>query len=165
MTAPQPAPDHSPKSIQAEHEHVAPVRMAEEDVDNYVDSADADIVTCRERGRHDYPTIRETGMRFVGVNQHGLHVRRVRCKTCKLVDSVEEWDLVHKRGVVQRATRVGAYVDYSVRGPNGEHYLGPAGRGRMTPKAVRSSLATAALKGQSFKEIRKAAMKGGEPAS
>ena len=148
------------KSIQGERQDTVAVTlyMDPADVDSYVDSANADVVICRERGRHDFPTIRETGMHFVDVDALGLHIRRVRCKCCKLVDLIEQWDIRHRGDTVTRAERASGRPDYSPRGRNGERYLGPAGRGRMTPKMVRGSVATGQLKGQSFKALRQEAL-------
>jgi hypothetical protein len=145
------------KSIQGERQAAeADGRYMEDaDVERYVDSQSPGVVTCRERGRHDPPTIRETGLHFVDVSEYGLHIRRVRCRSCQLVDIIEEWDVRHRNGVVTRAERVSARPDYSVRGPNGEKYLAPQGHGKMTPKMVKNAVGTGQLKGQSFKEIRK----------
>jgi hypothetical protein len=149
-------PQSEPKSIPGEQqEETAAQYMNEVEVEKYVGSASPGVVTCRERGRHDYPTIREAGLHFVDVNEYGLHIRRVRCRSCNLVDNVEEWDVLHRNGVVTRAERVSATPDYSVRGPNGERYLGPSGHGRMTPKMVKNTVATGELKGHSFKDIRR----------
>jgi hypothetical protein len=159
-----PAKRSEPKSIQGEQqETAAPLYAEDTEVEKYVDTQSPGVVTCRERNRHDYPSIREAGLHFSGVDlTTGLHIRRVRCQSCNLVENVELWDIRHKGDTITRAERVSARPDYGLRGPNGERYLAPEGHGRMLPKQVRNAVATGQLKGLSFKEIRKAALRGGK---
>lgn len=146
-----------PKSIQGEQQERADTFYATEaEVERYVDDQDPGVITCRERGRHDYPGSRETGMHFVDLDREtGFYVRRVRCRSCDLVDRVELWDVRHKGDNITRCEFVSARPDYSVRGPGGERYQVPAGTGRMKPKQVRGVVATGMLKGQSFTDLRK----------
>lgn len=151
--------DPTAKSIQGERQEEARqltwMDMAE--VDQYVTKASPEVLECRERGRHVYPSIRET-FRFSGVTKEGLMIRRVTCKVCHLVGREEEWDVRHHRGKVTNCELVSARPDYSPRGPHGEKYLGPSGHGRMTNKMVRNTIGTQALHDQSFKELRRAAL-------
>jgi hypothetical protein len=68
---------------------------------------------------------------------------------------VELWDIVG-RGRATRYVPVTASIEY-LRGLSGERYLGPQGRGRMTPKMVRDSLASRVMSGQSPAVVRKQA--------
>jgi hypothetical protein len=163
VTSPaRPQHEGAPKSIQGEEQEAyAPLYAEDVEVEKYVDAQSPGVITCRERNRHDYPSIREAGLHFSGVNlTTGFHIRRVRCQSCNLVENVELWDLRHKGDTITRAERVSARPDYTLRGPNGERYLAPEGHGRMLPKQVRNAVATGQLKGLSFKEIRKAALRG-----
>jgi hypothetical protein len=146
-----------PLSIQGEHERdaSAPVMMDLGDVDKYVDDSSDEVLACRERGRHIFPSIRQAGVSFVDVTDDGLLVRQLLCTCCKLAQRVEFWEATG-RGKNTRFAPVSASINY-LRGPNGERYLGPQGRGRMTPRMVRNSLASLALKGQSVTQIRKEA--------
>ena len=129
------------------------------EVDNYVDGVSDDVLACRERGRHIFPSIREAGMAFVDVTEEGLLVRPLLCTCCRLARRVELWDTVG-RGRATRYVPVSASIEY-LRGPNGQRYLGPQGRGRMTPKMIRNSLASRVLGGQSPAAIRKQAKQRG----
>ena len=146
-----------PLSIQGERQQRAAIRWAgEKTVERWVTEHSPGVVACRERNRHDPPTIAETGgLHFEGIDYLGFHLRRTRCKSCKLVDIVEQWDVAHRGNVITKAVRVGSTPDYSVRGPNGEKYLGPKGEGRMRPKDVRSAIGTGYLKGMSYRDLRK----------
>lgn len=125
------------------------------DVDSYVDGVSDDVLACRERGRHLFPSIRQVGVKFIDVTEDGLLVRRLTCQCCHLAERVELWEGTG-RGTSTRYAPVTATIDY-LRGPNGERYLGPQGRGRMTPRMVRNSLASRALAGQSVAAVRKEA--------
>jgi hypothetical protein len=144
-------------SIQGERARnaAAPLLMDLGEVDNYVDNVSDEVLACRERGRHIFPSIREAGMVFVDVTEDGLLVRPLLCTCCQLARRVELWDTVG-RGQATRYVPVTASIEY-LRGPNGERYLGPQGRGRMTPKMVRNSLASRVLGGQSPAAVRKQA--------
>jgi hypothetical protein len=149
--------DDRVRSIQGERESqlAGPVLMEIADVDKYVDGVTDEVLACRERGRHLFPSIREGGITFVDVTEDGLFVRRLLCTCCRLAQRVELWEGTG-RGKNTRFVPVSASVTY-LRGPRGERYLGPQGRGRMTPKMVRNSLASRALQGQSLSELRKQA--------
>jgi hypothetical protein len=127
------------------------------EVDRYVDSVSDEVLACRERGRHLFPSIRTAGIQFVDVTDDGLLVRRLLCQCCQLAERVEYWQATG-RGVNTRYAPVSATNNYLI-GPDGERYLGPSGRGRMTPKMVRNSLASSALQGQTAEMVRKAARK------
>lgn len=129
--------------------------MDDGDVDEYVQKASDAVLTCRERGRHMFPSIRMAGVEFVDVDEDGLLIRRLRCLCCKLAERVERWE-ARGRGANVRYGRVAATTQY-VRGEDGESYLGPQGHGRMTPKMVQASLLTSALAGQSIGALRKSA--------
>lgn len=160
----QPTRKHEPLSEQGEQqEEFAALYASPEEVDEYLTGQAEGVVICRERGRHDYPSVRREGLHFDGVDTTtGLHIRRVRCRCCNLVDLIELWDVQHRGDRVTRVERVSSRPDYSPRGVHGERYLGPAGHGRMTPKMVRNAVATTQLKGVSFKELRKEALRGNQ---
>lgn len=166
-----PAKRSEPKSIQGEQQEAAQtdVYTADQaDVEEWVDTHSPNVVSCRERNRHDYPTVseevaKEGTLHFIGVDaETGLHIRHVVGESCQLVGRFELWDIRHKGDRVTSTERVSAKPDYSLRGPNGERYLLKPGHGRMQPKQVRNAVATGALKGVSFTALRKAAMRGGK---
>jgi hypothetical protein len=143
-------------SIQGEQQQETGwVRASDDDVDQYVDRVSDEVLACRERGRHLFPTIRASGMQFTDVDSAGLFVRRLTCTCCGLAVRVEKWEGVG-RGRKIRFRRVAAHVEYQ-SGPEGETYLAPSGRGRMTPRQIADSVASKALQGQSLTELRKTA--------
>jgi hypothetical protein len=155
---PEGAPDpRAGYSIQGESQarDVAGARASEEDVDLYVDSVPDGVLECRERGRHLFPAIRQAGIYFSGVDESGLFIRRVMCQTCGLAVRVEKWEGSRQRGRT-RFQRVEAQLQYQT-GRDGESYLAPRGRGRMTTRQIGDSLASKAFAGQSLAAIRRAA--------
>jgi len=133
--------------------------MSQEDVDRYVGSVDDAVLACRERGRHLYPSTR-SGLRFVGVTDEGLLIRRAPCECCGLAIRVEFWDVRHHRGKVTRCELVTARVEYRSEYTDGgqlRSYVAPSGHGRVTPKLVRNALGTDALAGQSYRDLLKQA--------
>jgi hypothetical protein len=143
-------------SIQGEQELDSGwVRASEEDVDLYVDRVSDEVLACRERGRHLFPTIRQAGIQFTDVDRDGLFVRRLTCTCCGLAVKVEKWEGVRRRGGT-RFGRVGSHLEYQT-GPDGQGYLAPAGRGHMTARQIGDSVASKALQGQSLAALRKAA--------
>ena len=131
------------------------VRASDEDVDLYVDRVSDEVLACRERGRHLFPTIREAGIHFSEVDSEGLFLRRLVCTCCDLAVRVERWEGVGRRGRT-RFRRVASTLEYRT-GRNGEEYLAPAGRGHMTARQIGDSVASKALAGQSLAELRRAA--------
>lgn len=129
--------------------------MSEGDVDEYVRGASESVLTCRERGRHMFPSIRMIGVDFEGVDDLGLLIRRVKCLCCKLAVRVERWE-ARGRGANVRYRPVASSTQY-VTGEDGQTYLGPSGRGRMTPKMIQEAVATTELSGHTIGELRKAA--------
>lgn len=150
-------------SIQGEQQEAEQLDlfMDQADVDAYVDSVDNAILTCRERARHAFPTTRETGLRFSGVDgDTGLLIRRVMCPCCNLAERVELWDVQHRGSKVTRCEFVSAQTVYHTeRRKDGtiRRYTAPAGRGRMKPKQVKNAIATGLLGGQNFTQILKEA--------
>src|SRR5215216_3013331 len=72
-------------SIQGEQQRDSSwVRASDEDVDLYVDRVSDAVLACRERGRHLFPTIRDAGIHFTGVDDDGLFLRRLVCTCCDL---------------------------------------------------------------------------------
>ena len=131
------------------------VQASDEDVDLYVDRVSDEVLACRERGRHLFPSIRQAGIHFSGVDETGLLVRRVTCTSCGLAVRVEKWEGSRRRGRT-RFQRVASSLEYKT-GRDGETYLAPSGRGRMTPRQIGDSVASKALEGQSLTALRKAA--------
>lgn len=143
-------------SIQGEQQETAGrVRAAEEDVDRYVDRMSDEVLACRERGRHLFPSTREAGMTFTDLDGDGLFVRRLTCTCCELAVRVEKWEGI-QRGRRLRFQRVASHLEYRT-GEEGQSYLAPSGRGHMTPRQVAGSVASKALQGQSLAALRKAA--------
>lgn len=145
-------------SIQGEQQAAGQLLLWMEDseVDKYVDSVSPEVLECRERGRHWFPSIREAGMVFGDVTDDGLLIRTLKCKCCRLVQRLEYWEVVG-RGKNARYVFVSARPDYSIVGADGERYTAPAGRGRIKPRQIKNSLATAMLAGQTPAAVRKAA--------
>jgi hypothetical protein len=142
-------------SIQGEQQQDAGrVRASEEDVDHYVDRVSDEVLACRERGRHLFPAIRESGISFTEVDRDGLFVRRLTCTCCELAVKVEKWEGA-RRGRRVRFQRVAAHLEYR-RGAEGQTYLAPSGRGHMTPRQIADSVASKALHDQSPAALRKA---------
>jgi hypothetical protein len=149
-----------PASIQGEQEpDRAWQRASEADVDRYVDRVPDEVLACRERGRHLFPSIREAGIAFTAVDDDGLFLRRLTCSCCALAVKVEKWEGA-RRGRRTRFQRVGSRLEYRT-GPEGQTYLAPSGRGHMTPRQIGDSVASKALAGQSLAALRKAAARTG----
>jgi hypothetical protein len=143
------------RSIQGEQQRDAGwVRASEEDVDLYVDRVSDEVLACRERGRHLFPTIRQAGIHFSAVDEEGLFVRRLVCTCCEMAVKVEKWEGA-RRGGRTRFGRVASHLEYRT-GPDGQSYLAPSGRGHMTARQVGDSVASKALQGQSVTSLRKA---------
>jgi hypothetical protein len=146
----------TPLSIQGEQQQDhGSVRASEDDVDRYVDDAPDEVLACRERGRHLFPTIRQAGIEFTGVDGDGLFLRRLTCTCCGLAVRVERWEAA-RRGRRIRYQRVASDLEYR-KGPEGQTYEAPPGRGRMTPRQIANSVASQALHGTSLAELRRAA--------
>jgi hypothetical protein len=125
-----------------------------EDVDQYVDQATDGIRACREAGRHPFPGVaRARGAIFSAVTEEGLLVRELECPQCLCAVRVELWES-YGRGKAARVRFLSASVSYR-EGPDGERYLSPPGRGRMTQRAIKESIATAALDGTSITELKR----------
>ncbi|WP_344411694.1 hypothetical protein [Pseudonocardia ailaonensis] len=140
---------------QQEQENAGWVKASEDDVDLYVDGVSDEVLACRERGRHLFPTIRQAGIHFSEVDDEGLFIRRLACTCCLLAQRVERWEGV-RRGGRTRFARVASSLVY-LTGLNGEVYLAPAGRGHMTARQIGDSVASKALAGQTLTALRKAA--------
>jgi hypothetical protein len=150
-----------PKSIQGEQEHETGwQRASEQDVDLYVDRVSDEVLACRERGRHLFPTIRQAGIHFTAVDNDGLLVRRLSCTCCELAVKVEKWE-GNRRGRRTRFQRVSSHLEYRT-GRDGQTYLAPTGRGHMTPRQIGDSVASKALSGQSLAALRKAAARASD---
>jgi hypothetical protein len=143
-------------SIQGEQQKdMGWVRASDEDVDLYVDRVSDEVLACRERGRHWFPSIRQAGIHFSGVDDTGLLIRRLTCTSCGLAVRVEKWEGARRRGRT-RFQRIASHLEYQT-GRDGETYLAPSGRGRMTTRQIGDSVASKALEGQSLTALRKAA--------
>jgi hypothetical protein len=150
-----------PASIQGEQEpDRAWQRASEADVDRYVDRVADEVLACRERGRHLFPSIREAGISFTAVDDDGLFLRRLTCSCCGLAVKVEKWEGSRRRGRRTRFQRVGSRLEYRT-GADGQTYLAPSGRGHMTPRQIGDSVASKALAEHSLTALRKAAARTG----
>lgn len=144
------------QSIQGEQQQeTGYVKASDEDVDLYVDRVSDEVLACRERGRHLFPTIRQAGIHFSEIDSDGLFVRRLTCTCCQLAVKVEKWEGTRQRGRT-RFHRISSDLEYRT-GRDGQTYLSPTGRGRMTPRQIGDSVASKALAGQSLAALRKAA--------
>jgi hypothetical protein len=142
-------------SIQGEQQQETGwVRASDEDVDRYVDRVSDEVLACRERGRHLFPTIRQAGMDFTEVDGDGLFLRRLSCTCCGLAVRIEKWEGT-KRGRRVRFQLVASRLEYRT-GDDGQTYLAPSGQGHMTARQIRDSVASKALKDQSPTALRKA---------
>ena len=151
-------------SIQGEQQHDRAVPNAsDEDVDLYVDQVSDEVLACRERGRHLFPSIRQAGIHFSDVDSDGLFIRRVACTSCQLAVRAEKWEGTRQRGRT-RFSRVASTLEYHT-GREGQTYLAPSGRGRMTPRQIGDSIASKALQGQSLAALRKAATREAKTAA
>ncbi|EWM19688.1 hypothetical protein [Kutzneria sp. 744] len=141
-------------SIQGEQCHdTERARATEDAIDDYVESASEWVLACRERGVHEFPTIKEIGIAFTAVNRDGLFVREVLCTRCGLAVRTENWE-GFKRGRRSRFRKVSSDLRY-LKGRNGERYLAPPGQGRMTPRQIADAIASKVLHDQSLVELRK----------
>lgn len=154
----------SPKSIQGERQAARDIWADQSAVDAYAETHPDEILDCRSRGRHMFPSIKQTGLVFGRVNALGLHVREVGCIVCVYPDDhekagqprvvcVEQWDVRHYRGTITRCELVSGTLKYL-----DPKYQGKKGEGRIKPKRVRNALGTAALKGTKFVALRKEIM-------
>jgi hypothetical protein len=149
-----------PPSLQGEQQQEQSQQKASEaDVDRYVDRVSDEVLACRERGRHLFPSTREVGITFTGLDDDGLLLRRLTCTCCGLAVKVERWE-GRRRGRQNRFERVGSRLEYRT-GREGQTYLAPSGRGHMTPRQIGDSIASKALAGQSLAALRKAARRSG----
>ena len=147
----------TPRSIQGEQQAASGwERASDADVDLYVDRVSDEVLACRERGRHLFPTIRQTGIHFTGVDDDGLLLRRLTCTCCELAVKVERWEGFRGAGRRTRFRRVASHLEYRT-GPDGQTYLAPSGRGHMTPRQIGDSVASKALSGQTPTALRRAA--------
>lgn len=155
-----------PKSIQGElFDRNGVTFMEQDEVDKYVDSATDDVLACRDRGRHLWPSIRKAGIVFTDVTDDGLLVRKVECGCCNLAVRVEFWEArTTGRGQNKNTRYVPVASSMEYREKDGVRYLGPQGHGRMLAKQVRESLATRALAGQTLTMVREAAKRTGAAA-
>jgi len=155
-----------PASIQGERQREedrssAYAPMSASDVEQYVDSHSDEVVQCRERGRHDFPTVREAAQGPEGFlddydAELGLFVQRDVCRCCGLVERKTHWQAV-KRGKRTEWFRVGRPVlDYHRQARiKGESYAAPVGLGVMRPTQVMNAVATRVMAGQSAAALRK----------
>jgi hypothetical protein len=149
------SPVEEPRSIQAEQQETygAITWATDEEVDDFVANADDAVLICRERARHNFPTIKSGGLKFSGVTADGLMERRLLCPDCARVERVELWDVRHRRGAITRCELVAARLDYL-----DSTYLNKQGTGRIKAKQIRNSVGSSLLAGQSFRELRKEVM-------
>lgn len=129
--------------------------MSDGDLDAYIATASDEILICRERGRHLYPTARKAGVRFTAMTDDGMLVRQVWCESCGLAERREFWQ-TRGRGTSLRYERVDSKTVYH-QGSHGERYLAPAGQGRMSSKRVQGAIVSQALSGQSLASVKAAA--------
>ena len=127
------------------------------DTDKYVDDAETNVLICREKNRHDFPTLTElrgTPLDFIGVNVLGLFVRApIDCRCCGEAYQEQLWEKVGK-GKAARMHYVAAHTRYY---PGGKYLLKP-GHGRMTSKMIKESLATTATAGVSSAQLKRQAL-------
>lgn len=145
-----------PRSIQGEQQDRAATTYASrEQVTAYLARVSEGVAACRQRGRHLYPpTRRRARITFHGYNTRTRHLlHRKVCTSCGLVERVEEWKVQAEGDVVTSCELVNAYPDYSLRGPDGEKYLGDEGTGRMTPKMIQNIIVTECMVGAALSAL------------
>lgn len=149
-----------PVSIQGEHQlALDPDLFADQaDVDDFVGKLPDSLLICRERGRHDFPTMREVGSIQLITNADGELIREDVCRTCQCAVRVEVWEGFRRNRQV-RYRKVGRSRTYYRAGPNGEKYPAPPGHGRMTPRQIQEAIATQLLAGVSPSTLKKVARK------
>lgn len=133
------------------------LRMDQDLVEEIVADLPEECAECRA-GHHRFAVIRpRDGIVFAGRSASGMPLQRLRCLGCNLVDKVIVWST--NDGIRWNPERT--YLDYSVRGPNGEKYLlDQKGQGRMAPRQVQSALMSQGLQGLTLAAILKAAETG-----
>ena len=159
--------DNGPVSIQgiAQRARRETVWASDTEVRLYTQGQPDGVIACRERGRHDYPATRLSladpdAPPFTEVTPEGWYVRRLPCESCRhraedgtpglpRVVRVEEWELKHRRGVIQSAQIVRARPI-----PLDTDYLNGTGQGRIKPSQVRSAVVTARVAGMRIQDIR-----------
>lgn len=148
---------------QAERSTSTRVRASDDDVDAYVDGASDEVLACRERGRHLFPTIRQAGIHFTGVDDTGLLLRRLRCGCCRMAVKVEKWEGL-QIGDRTRFRRVTSTLEYRTS-DDGQTYLAPTGTGFITPRQVGDAIASQALSGTTLTALHRAAEAAAEAAA
>lgn len=137
-------------------------RATQDDVDSYVDHVSDEVLECRQNGRQRWPALCVQDQPFHEIDETGLFVRRVLCRCCELAVRVEKWE-ASGHGRRARLERVASHVEY-LTGTEGETYLAPSGRGRMTPRQVADSVASKAVQQQSLAALRKKLPRSGSRA-
>lgn len=129
------------------------------DVDAYVATATAKVLTCRDKGRHNFPTLaelREQGveLEFVDATSEGLLVREpIFCETCQEAYQEQLWEATGS-GKHMRMRFVAAQTRYKAGGG----YLSKSGGGRITSKMIRESLATAMVGSRTPQQLKRQAL-------
>lgn len=142
---------------QAAHDSVFEA-MDQGDVDQYVNNATPETLECR-LGNHRYAKV--TNIDFVGVDGQGLLLRRLPCTQCECAVQWEHWEDYKDSSGKQRFRRLYSSLSYK-KGPDGQVYTAPTGRGRMTRKQISDALMTRALSDRTLRDIRKAAIEAGK---
>lgn len=147
------------RSIAGEQQNDVYFQMDEGDVDQYVANATDAVLRCRESG-HRFEGIRRGVIDFVGVDNDGLLIRRLPCTQCGCAEREEHWE-AYKSGRQTRFRCIARTLNYRT-GPDGEQYVAPSGRGRMTRTQVRDAMMTQALGELSLSHVRRYAAKADE---
>jgi hypothetical protein len=153
-------------SIQGEQQEQVQETLwaTDDDVAGFVEGADDKHLICRERGRHDWRSIRQEGrgLVFTGTTLDDFPERRQLCPDCKAVERVEVWDVKYvkggkDRGKVSRCELLSVSFRYVDDG-----YQNKTGHGRMKPKQIKAAVGTVALRGMSYREVMAQARKAQE---
>lgn len=131
------------------------VPASQDDVDEYVEGASDGVLDCRQGRRHPFPPFRKNELHFTAVDEDDNFVRQIECPSCQCATRIEKWAWIGgpKTG---RMEFVDSHIDYHPNRHTGEVYLAKPGTGRYTPRAVKNSMATMAMKGQSVAALKKA---------
>lgn len=132
----------------------ADVRMADDDVEEYVAGQSAEVNRCRARGRHLYDEQESRAPIFSDITPEGLWVRKLMCECCELVGRIEFWESKRVGKSGRRWSFVTAKPDYSLRGPKGEKYLAEPGHGRMAPRQVKGAVVSNMMHDQNITQLR-----------
>lgn len=143
-------------SIQGEQQEQEALTLwaSDDEVAEFVDGADDKHLICRERGRHDWKSIRGSGagLVFTGTTLDDFPERRQLCPDCEAVERIEVWDVKVAKGGKDRG-KVSRCILLEVKFRYVEDGYLNKDTGRMKPKQIKAAVGSAALKGKSYRDV------------